>query len=248
MISKNEYLESKLDIINQMLSNNSPITRIAKEVNVKYETLKHFLMKNKINFKTNQSHKGFPCKGNRIDASNYFTNERQITASKLRRILIRDGYKEGKCERCGNSMWMDNPIPLELHHKDFNHYNNNLDNLEILCPNCHMQVHNYSNLTNEISKKCNSNTNEAKKFNKVKKKIHIKCAECGKDIIGRNKRFCSSECRKAYFSKKACPRDVLSKLLKDYNGNKSAVARQLGVSETTIRKWIKRYNMGEWWN
>jgi hypothetical protein len=28
-------------------------------------------------------------------------------------------------------------LPLELHHKDGNHYNNELSNLEILCPNCH---------------------------------------------------------------------------------------------------------------
>lgn len=28
-------------------------------------------------------------------------------------------------------------LPLELHHKDCNHFNNTLDNLQILCPNCH---------------------------------------------------------------------------------------------------------------
>ena len=44
-----------------------------------------------------------------------------------------------KCELCG---WGEinpftNLIPLELHHKDGNHFNNNFDNLQILCPNCH---------------------------------------------------------------------------------------------------------------
>jgi predicted HNH restriction endonuclease len=28
-------------------------------------------------------------------------------------------------------------MPLELHHKDGNKHNNNLDNLSIICPNCH---------------------------------------------------------------------------------------------------------------
>jgi 5-methylcytosine-specific restriction endonuclease McrA len=28
-------------------------------------------------------------------------------------------------------------LPLELHHKDRNHFNNDLNNLQILCPNCH---------------------------------------------------------------------------------------------------------------
>ena len=49
--------------------------------------------------------------------------------SAKRKRLIEDGLKEAKCERCGLSEWMGLPIPLELHHIDFNHYNNNLDNL-----------------------------------------------------------------------------------------------------------------------
>jgi len=32
---------------------------------------------------------------------------------------------------------MDQPIPLELDHIDGNHQNNALDNLRLLCPNCH---------------------------------------------------------------------------------------------------------------
>lgn len=40
--------------------------------------------------------------------------------------------------------WNGKPIPLELHHKDGNHYNNDLTNLEVLCPNCHAQTDNCS--------------------------------------------------------------------------------------------------------
>ena len=38
---------------------------------------------------------------------------------------------------------MVEPIPLELHHKDGNRYNNQLDNLMLLCPNCHALTENY---------------------------------------------------------------------------------------------------------
>jgi hypothetical protein len=41
-------------------------------------------------------------------------------------------------------MWNDKPIPLELHHKDGDHFNNELSNLQILCPNCHAQQSNNS--------------------------------------------------------------------------------------------------------
>lgn len=48
-----------------------------------------------------------------------------------------------KCEQCGLAEWNNNPIPLEIHHLDGNHLNNNLDNLQILCCNCHALTKNY---------------------------------------------------------------------------------------------------------
>ena len=65
---------------------------------------------------------------------------KSTTSSKIRLRLIKEGYKEEKCEVCGLTEWMGKPIPLELHHKDFNHHNNDIENLQILCSNCHMQI------------------------------------------------------------------------------------------------------------
>jgi len=45
--------------------------------------------------------------------------------------------QNGICNRCEISEWMGEPITLELEHKDGNHYNNQRENLECLCPNCH---------------------------------------------------------------------------------------------------------------
>lgn len=64
-------------------------------------------------------------------------------SDKIRRKLLRDGLKVAKCERCNNEEWNGLPIPLEVHHKDGNKKNNRLDNLEILCPNCHAQTETY---------------------------------------------------------------------------------------------------------
>ena len=49
------------------------------------------------------------------------------------------------CSKCG---WGEvNPytgnIPLEVHHKDGNYTNNDEDNLELLCPNCHSLTETY---------------------------------------------------------------------------------------------------------
>lgn len=56
--------------------------------------------------------------------------------SSYREIAFRNF--DSKCNKCG----YDEHIKiLEVHHKDRNRDNNNLDNLEIICPNCHRLEH-----------------------------------------------------------------------------------------------------------
>ena len=64
-------------------------------------------------------------------------------SSKLVKRLIRAGIKEYKCECCGNTEWLGNPIPLELHHVNGIHSDNRLENLQVICPNCHALTDNY---------------------------------------------------------------------------------------------------------
>lgn len=59
------------------------------------------------------------------------------------------------CCKCG---WHEiNPttgnIPLEVHHKDGDHKNNNENNLELLCPNCHSLTPTYKSLNNGNGRK-----------------------------------------------------------------------------------------------
>lgn len=37
---------------------------------------------------------------------------------------------------------------IQIHHKDENHKNNSIDNLAIVCANCHFKIHNWSNGSN----------------------------------------------------------------------------------------------------
>lgn len=64
---------------------------------------------------------------------------------KLKTRLIKEGVKQDKCEQCG---WHEKPAgakftPCELHHKNGDHSDYRLENLEILCPNCHSLTKNY---------------------------------------------------------------------------------------------------------
>jgi hypothetical protein len=81
--------------------------------------------------------------GPKRDLEMYLSNEYPIGSHRLRLRLISEGYKEAKCECCGITEWNGKAAPLELEHKDGNHSNNALENLLILCPNCHAQTETY---------------------------------------------------------------------------------------------------------
>lgn len=59
---------------------------------------------------------------------------------KLKNRLLKSGIKMNVCEICGISVWNDKPLNMELHHIDGKRTNHRLENLIILCPNCHSQT------------------------------------------------------------------------------------------------------------
>jgi 5-methylcytosine-specific restriction endonuclease McrA len=57
--------------------------------------------------------------------------------------LISENVFERKCYNCKQTTWLEKDIPLELHHIDGDHSNNELSNLTLLCPNCDALTDNY---------------------------------------------------------------------------------------------------------
>lgn len=60
--------------------------------------------------------------------------------SHLKRRLIRAGLLTDGCARCGISDWRGARLSLELHHVNGREGDNRLENLQLLCPNCHSQT------------------------------------------------------------------------------------------------------------
>lgn len=57
-------------------------------------------------------------------------------STNYRRNALDNNEKE--CNRCGYNEYLE---ILEVHHKDYDRNNNHIDNLEVLCPNCHKIEH-----------------------------------------------------------------------------------------------------------
>ena len=68
---------------------------------------------------------------------------RPCQSNNLKQRLIREGLKAAACERCGIKEWEGKRLSFELHHVNGDRSDNRLENLEILCPNCHSQTRTY---------------------------------------------------------------------------------------------------------
>lgn len=134
---RTDILERKEEIL-QWIKEERPKCYICQQLKCKPETLNSYLEKMEIEYAGQQNKKG-QKKGPQEyrPALYYIENNLPIQSHKLKEKLFRDGIKERKCEICGIDSWFGKKLPLELHHKNGKHYDNSLDNLEILCPNCH---------------------------------------------------------------------------------------------------------------
>jgi rubrerythrin len=138
---RNDILKREPEILGWITSNQSKAF-MCKELKCKPVTLNNWLDKMGYDYKGNQGGKNIKKDPKRKTALEYMKST-HVKSYKLKAKLLEDGLKEYICESCEGTEWVGKPIPLELHHVDGNHYNNELDNLELLCPNCHALTENY---------------------------------------------------------------------------------------------------------
>ena len=103
--------------------------------------------------------------------------------SRYKDLLFKFGLKENKCEICGLTEWNNKPLVCQIHHINGNRTDNRLENLQMLCPNCHSQTENY----------------QSKNTFRYNGKDRV-CKNCGKPFVakGDGQKFCSRECLRSY--------------------------------------------------
>jgi hypothetical protein len=91
----------------------------------------HFTGSNWLKGKKNPSVRFRPLEEILVEDSSY------VSTNNLRKRLLAEGIFEHRCISCGLADWLERPIPLEIDHINGDRRDNRLDNLRMLCPNCH---------------------------------------------------------------------------------------------------------------
>lgn len=159
-------------------------------------------------------------------------NSTYLHTTDLKKRLLKEGLLIEKCYKCGlGNEWEGEPLSLQLDHENGVHNDNRIENLRLLCPNCHSQTITFSGRNN------NSGTKRKKE-----------CTKCEKVLSKNNKTGYCLSCHNRIFNKSISQRKVErpSKeellqliLIKPF----IHIASDYEVSDNAIRKWCKYYDL-----
>lgn len=175
----------------------------------------------------------------KVPLSDILQENTNFASANLKQRLYTAGLKQEMCEICGcTNIWMGKPITLELHHINNNHYDNRLENLQILCPNCHSQTRKFRRrYDNTIPKPFNT------------KKTHkLICQYCHKEFNADKptRKFCCRDCYnkslESHYLEKPLNKDELKKQMTICNTIKE-LANVFNTSTTTIYNYLKKYDL-----
>lgn len=210
-------------------------------------------------------------KHNEKPVEDYLKQDSYVKLSILKYKLIKEGLKKYECEKCGCNKWNNEQISLELHHINGDNTDNRLENIQLLCPNCHSQTDNYCGNKNikknkkyyckgcgrEITKtitgfcddcyeKIINGDNSIIQSNNINKKsinVYGYCNKCGKELHSKTKYgLCSSCCNIIRGKVNNRPsKDELTEMIKTMS--MVSIGKKYNVSDNAIRKWCKNYNL-----
>lgn len=199
-----------------------------KNIGSSYNTLKKYIKKYDLDISHFKNDINDLILFNKIPIEDILVKHSTYNRTRLKERLYEEGYKNRICELCGQGEeWNGMQISLILDHINGVNNDNRLKNLRIVCPNCNAGLPTHC--------RGNRKPKESKKPKKSKK-YYCKC--------GNEKYRYSKECIKcrSKSQRKVKNRPSLDQLLKDIEETSYVkTGEKYGVSDNTIRKWIKFY-------
>ncbi len=237
--SHQKYINSVCELAKKCTNINQILHILGKKgTNEYYKQIRKILEENKIDTSHFNEYEPYKPEGikDKIPIEKYLIKGSTITISKLRERLLKEGIKEHKCENpeCGLTEWHNMPIPLQLHHINGDRTDNRLENLQLLCPNCHALTDNY------CGKKLKEEKNKCKICGKEISKKAEYCTDCYHSLIQTKG---AKEYKKYHHSeKRPNNKEELIEAFKEC-GSFSGVGRKYGVSDKGVIKWFSYYEL-----
>ena len=103
-------------------------------------------------------------------------NSTGLNSTRIKQYLFKHNLVVNECAVCKMPpVWNGKPLTLQLDHINGNHYDNRVENLRLICPNCHSQTETYTgrNLKKHEEKCCQDCKKPVKKDSTTER-----CAEC----------------------------------------------------------------------
>jgi hypothetical protein len=118
-------------------------------------------------------------------ADHLVKNSTGINSKRIKQYLFKNKIVVNECAVCKlQPLWNGKPLTLQLDHINGDHYDNRIENLRLICPNCHSQTDTYTgrNVKKYEDKVCQDCKKQIKKDSTTER-----CAEC----IAKRKSLCS---------------------------------------------------------
>lgn len=161
---------------------------------------------------------------------NIFVENSDASQTTLREWFKKETSVKYECAICGQKpIWNNKPLTLTLDHINGINNDNRIENLRWVCPNCDRQLDTFGS-KNPIRK------------HSLKPKTINHCISCGA-IISDQAHQCIKCYGKSIRQVERPDADTLQKLLLTNKGNFTQVGKIFNVSDNTIRKWCKSYNL-----